>query len=116
MAPSIPAPITGSLEHEPPPGELPGITEGTQEPSWIPKIRGYLKDNILPEDDMATERITRQAKRYTMVDGELYRCSTDRVLLKCISKEEGRDLLMDIHGGECDSHVASCMLVGKVFR
>lgn len=48
-------------------------------------IRGFLKENILPEDDTITERIARQSKCYVMIDGDLYRRDTDRVLLRCIS-------------------------------
>jgi hypothetical protein len=60
-------------------------------------IRGFLKENILPEDDGAAEWIERQSKRYAMVDGDLYRRGMDRVLLRCISREEGGELLADIH-------------------
>jgi hypothetical protein len=34
----------------------------------------------------------------------------------CITQEEGRELLTEIHGGECGSHSSSRTLVGKAFR
>jgi transposase InsO family protein len=34
----------------------------------------------------------------------------------CITQEEGRELLMEIHGGECGSHSSSRTLVGMAFR
>jgi len=79
-------------------------------------IRDYLKEKFLPEDDATTERIARQSKRYAMVDGDLYRHDTDRVFLRCISREEGGELLADIHKGECGSHSSSRTLVGKAFQ
>ena len=79
-------------------------------------IRDYLKEKFLPEDDATTEQIARQSKRYAMVDGDLYRHGTDRVFLRCISREEGSELLADIHEGECGSHSSSHTLVGKAFR
>ena len=79
-------------------------------------IRDYLKEKFLPDDDATTERIARQSKRYAMVDGDLYRRGTDRVFLRCISREEGVELLADIHEGECGSHSTSRTLVGKAFR
>ena len=79
-------------------------------------IRNYLKEKFLPEDDATTERIARQSKRYAMVDGDLYRHDTDGVFLRCISREEGSELLVDIHEDECGSHSSSRMLVGKAFR
>jgi transposase InsO family protein len=36
--------------------------------------------------------------------------------MRYITQEEGRELLTEIHGGECGSHSASRTLVGKTFR
>jgi hypothetical protein len=84
--------------------------------AWISKIRDYLKDNILPKDHVSAERIVRLAKRYTMVEGGLYRRGANGILMRCITQEEGRELLTEIHGGECGSHSSSRTLVGKAFR
>jgi ribonuclease HI len=84
--------------------------------AWISEIRDYLKENILPEDHVSTERIVRLAKRYTMVEGDLYRCGANGILVRCITQEEGRELLAEIHGGECGSHSSSRTLDGKAFR
>jgi ribonuclease HI len=84
--------------------------------AWISKIRDYLKDNFLPEDQAPAERIVRMAKRYTVVEGDLYRRGANGILMRCITQEEGHDLLAEIHGGECGSHSSSCTLVGKAFR
>jgi ribonuclease HI len=83
--------------------------------AWISEIRDYLKENILPEDHVAVERIVRLAKRYTMVEGGLYRRGANDILMRCITQEEGRELLTEIHGGECGSHSSSRTLVGKAF-
>jgi hypothetical protein len=37
--------------------------------AWISKVRDYLKNNFLPEDQASAERIVRMAKRYTVVKG-----------------------------------------------
>jgi hypothetical protein len=79
-------------------------------------IRGFLKENILLENDAAAERIARQSKLYAMVDGDLYRRGTDWVLLRCVPREEGGELLADIHKGECASHSSSRTMVGKAYR
>jgi hypothetical protein len=65
-------------------------------------IRGFLKENILPEDDVTVD--------------DLYRHGMDRVLLRCISREEGGELLTDIHEGECGSHSSSRTMVGTAYR
>jgi ribonuclease HI len=84
--------------------------------AWISEIRDYLKENILPEDHVSAERIVRLSKRYTVVEGDLYHRGTNGILMRCITQEEGRELLAEIHGGECGSHSASRTLVGKAFR
>jgi hypothetical protein len=38
------------------------------------------------------------------------------VLMKCILRSEGLQLLQEIHGGECGNQAASANLVGKAFR
>jgi hypothetical protein len=84
--------------------------------AWISEIRDYLKDNFLPEDQASAERIVRLAKRYAVVEGDLYRRGANGILMRCITQKEGCDLLTEIHGGECGSHSSSRTLVGKAFR
>jgi hypothetical protein len=55
-------------------------------------------------------------KQYTVVEGDLYRHAANDILMRCITQEEGHELLTEIHGGECGSHLASCTLVGKAFQ
>jgi ribonuclease HI len=84
--------------------------------AWISEIRDYLKENILPEDHVSAERIVRLAKCYAVVERDLYRRGANDILMRCITHEEGRELLTEIHGGECGSHSSSHTLVGKAFR
>jgi hypothetical protein len=84
--------------------------------AWISEIWDYLKDNFLPEDQASAERIVRLAKRCAVVEGDLYHRGANGILMRCITREEGCDLLAEIHGGECGSHSSSRMLVGKAFQ
>jgi hypothetical protein len=72
-------------------------------------------DNILPNDMASANRIAHFAKRYTLVEEDLYRCGAIGVLMRCITWEEGCNLLTKVHGGECRNHASSHMLVGKSF-
>jgi hypothetical protein len=99
------------------------VYPGAQDPeaqagpdTWITEIRTYLKDNILPDDMASTDRIAHLAKRYTLVEVDLYRRGTNGILMRCITREEGCDLLADVHGGECGNYASSHTLVGKAFR
>jgi hypothetical protein len=84
--------------------------------TWIMEIQTYLKDNILPDDMTSAGQIARLAKRYTLVEGDLYRRGANGVLMWCITREEGCELLEEVHGGECGNHASSLTLVGKAFR
>jgi hypothetical protein len=46
----------------------------------------------------------------------LYRWgATSGVLMKCIARDEGKDIMEEIHKGVCGNHVSSCTLVRKAF-
>ena len=70
----------------------------------------------LPEKEEDAERVARQATTYCIQDSELYRKWPNDVSLRCISREQGLEMLADIQGGDCRHHSLSCTLVGKAFR
>ncbi len=57
----------------------------------------------------------RRAKAYTIVKGELHKRSVSRVFQRCVSPEEGVEILREIHEGECGHHAAAKSLVAKAF-
>lgn len=79
-------------------------------------IYEYLQRGTIPDDDLETDRLSRKAKMYTLVKGDLYKRGTQGVLMRCISQKEGLNLLHDIHGGICGTHASYTTLVGKAFR
>jgi hypothetical protein len=99
------------------------VHPGAQDPeaqagpdTWIMEIWTYMKDNILPDDIASADQIACLAKRYTLVEGDLYRRGANGFLMRCITQEEGCELLTEVHGGECGNHASFCTLVGKAFR
>jgi transposase InsO family protein len=87
-----------------------------QEHSWVAEFKTYLLHGTLPEEDAEADRVARQATAYCLQDGELYRKRPNGVLLWCISEEQGRELLADVHGEDCGHHSSSRTLAGKAFR
>jgi transposase InsO family protein len=83
---------------------------------WRQPIIRYIKNEEEPDDKAAAERIARQSAYYTLIGGTLYRRGATGVLMKCISSTTGKQLLDEIHAGQCGIHAASRTLVGKVFR
>ena len=53
---------------------------------------------------------------YQFVDDTLYKRRPNGVKLKCVCREDGKELLAEIHRGMCGSHIRSRVLVGKAFR
>jgi hypothetical protein len=96
------------------------VHPGAQDPearvspdTLIMEIWTYLKDNILPDDHASTDRIVRVAKRYTLVEGDLYRRGANSILMRCITQEEGCELLVEVHRGVCGNRSSSRTLVGR---
>ena len=58
----------------------------------------------------------RWSKAYKVHEGELYKKSATRVLQRCISEEDGRQLLAEIHAGLGGHHASAWALVSKAFR
>ncbi len=79
---------------------------------WIEPFLAYLLRQELPEDHNEARCVVRQSKAYKVYEGELYRKSTTGVLQRCISEEEGRNLLAEIHAGLGGHHAAGRTLVG----
>jgi hypothetical protein len=83
--------------------------------AWIMEIQTYLKDNILHDESASADQIAHLAKRHTLVERDLYRHDTNGILMRCITREEGCELLTEVHGGDCRNLASSCTLVGKAF-
>ena len=91
------------------------------EADWRTMFIDYIKDKVLPpgikKDDAEAVRIMRRSKNYVLVDNKLYkRGAGSGILMKCVTAEEGKDILQEAHEGTCGNHAASRTLVGKVFR
>jgi hypothetical protein len=83
---------------------------------WMSLIKMFF-DNQPPSDDNAkVEYITRKSKMYHLIDGILYQRGAHGLMMKCISREEGIQLMQDIHRGVCGSHSSWCSIIGKAFR
>ena len=52
----------------------------------------------------------------TNINGELHHCSVSGGFQRCVSPEEGCEILREIHEGDCGHHAGSKSLVAKAFR
>jgi hypothetical protein len=87
------------------------------EVDWRPDFIAYITEKRIREDKVEREKIIRCATNYVIIGTELYRRSASSgVLMKCILRSQGLELLQEIHGGECGNHAAFANLVGKAYR
>ena len=70
----------------------------------------------LPADETLARQITRRSKSMTISDGELFHRSVSGAFQRCVSPEEGQEILHEIHEGDCGHHAGSKSLVAKSFR
>jgi hypothetical protein len=88
---------------------------------WREAFIDFIRDQRLPAGtdtrSAETARILRRSKGFDLVDSKLYRRGArSGVLMKCVTKEDGYDILREIHEGVCGNHAASRTLVGKAYR
>jgi hypothetical protein len=83
---------------------------------WRQPIIRYIRNEEEPNNKAAMERIARQSAHYTIIGSLLYRRGVGGVLMKCIHLATRKQLLDEIHAGQCGIHAASRTLVGKAFR
>jgi hypothetical protein len=60
---------------------------------WMSSIKMFLDNQPPSGDNTEVECITRKSKIYHMIDGVLYRWGANDMMMKCISIEEGIQLL-----------------------
>jgi hypothetical protein len=89
----------------------------SEKEDWCKPFKDFILDQLVPEDKAERERITRRSANYVVIGTDLYRKATyTGVLMKCILRSEGLQLLVEIHNGECGCYAASANLVGKAYR
>jgi hypothetical protein len=113
-APSIsePAPTTTDPEHPPAGQEVMMI-----DVDWRQPFIDYIREQKVPSGKNLAEQLIRRAKSYILVGDKLYRRgATSVVLMKCVPREEGKDILEEIHKGVCGNHASSRTLVTKAFQ
>ena len=76
----------------------------------------YLLRQELSEDEDEAHQIVHRSKAFTVIKGQLYRESVTGVAQRCVTPEEGRMILNDIHSGTCGHHASSRTIMAKACR
>jgi hypothetical protein len=75
-----------------------------------------MMNKTLPKDTVEARRIIRRSKAIVILQGKLYKKSITGVLQRCVTPQEGQDILKDIHAGVCGYHAGSRAIAAKAFR
>ena len=98
---------------EPPNEEISTIEE---EETWMTPLVRYLEDDILPESRNESRKIKKQAAKYCLSQGRLYRRSFAGPYLRCVTPREAARILVELHEGDCGSHSSGRSLVLRAKR
>jgi hypothetical protein len=79
-------------------------------------IRAFLDNQPPSDNNTEVERIVRNSRMYHLIVRALYRQGINGMMMRCITIEEGIQLLWGIHSGICGSHSSWRSIIGKVFR
>jgi hypothetical protein len=84
---------------------------------WRQPFIDYIREQKVPTDKNLAEQIIRRAKSNVLVGDKLYKWgATSGVLMKCVPREEGKDIFEEIHKGVSGNHASSHTLASKAFR
>jgi hypothetical protein len=86
------------------------------EESWMQPYLAYMINKMLPENMVEAKRIIQQSKAFVVLQGKLYKKSISGILQRCVTPQEGQEILKDIHTGVCGHHASSRAIAAKAFR
>ncbi|XP_026411041.1 uncharacterized protein LOC113306303 [Papaver somniferum] len=87
--------------------------EDNEDEAWRIPIHQYLDRGTLPADVKEARKLESKAAMYSLRDGILYRRLFLGLLMRCLSRNDGRKILHDIHSGDADNHSGRRSLVVK---
>jgi hypothetical protein len=85
-------------------------------PMWMNPYLEYLIQQELPEDPTEARCIICHSTTNQVNNGELYKHKISAILQRCITPEDGRSILIDIHEGIWGHHASNRALVAKALR
>ncbi|XP_039827234.1 uncharacterized protein LOC120688961 [Panicum virgatum] len=78
------------------------------EEDWRLQFIDFIREFKLPPHVEAKSaeaaRIIRRSKGFVLIGDNLYKHSASGILMKCVTLEEGKDILREIHEGVCGNH------------
>ncbi|XP_057730374.1 uncharacterized protein LOC130945689 [Arachis stenosperma] len=85
-------------------------------PSWLDPIIDFLEHGKFPSDEKDAAKLRREAAKYTVIQGQLFRKGLNQPLLKCLHPDQTDYVLREVHEGCCGHHIGGKALARKLIR
>ncbi|XP_025660937.1 uncharacterized protein [Arachis hypogaea] len=106
--------ILSQLTLKKPSIELLAITSINHLHDWRTPFLEYINAGIIPRDEPNPQHFRRKASLYTNIGGKLYKRGFSQPLLKCLNKDEAKEVMDEIHEGICENHIGGQALAAKI--
>nr|GFC32013.1 reverse transcriptase domain-containing protein [Tanacetum cinerariifolium] len=85
-------------------------------PTWMMKLVNYLKEGILPGDEMEARKLRLKARQYELMEGVIYKRSFLTPWVRCVGPLQAEYVMRKIHEGSCSMHAGPRSVVAKAIR
>nr|XP_025634567.1 uncharacterized protein LOC112728581 [Arachis hypogaea] len=85
-------------------------------PSWMDPIINFLENGKLPDDEKEVKALRREAAKYAIIQGQLFKKGLSQPLLKCLHPDQTDYILREVHEGCCGHHIGGKALARKLIR
>ncbi|XP_031120385.1 uncharacterized protein LOC116023521 [Ipomoea triloba] len=84
------------------------------EPDWMYDLKNYIANGTLPDDSSRAKKVKLRAPRFQLVDDRLYKRSYGGPLLRCLTSDEAKVVMEEVHEGICSAHQGPRTLAQKI--
>ncbi|XP_074282735.1 uncharacterized protein LOC141607277 [Silene latifolia] len=95
-----------------------GLMEVTVKTPWFADLANYIVSGFLPDEMEQRERrkLRNDAKRYFWNDPRLFRKCGDGMFRRCVSREEGLEIVNRVHNSAYRGHLATSRTIAKILQ
>ncbi|XP_057756243.1 uncharacterized protein LOC130975465 [Arachis stenosperma] len=85
-------------------------------PSWMDPNTSFLENGKLPDDEKDATKLRREAAKYVIIQGQLFKKGLNQPLLKCLHPDQTNYVLRKVHEDCCGHHIGGKALTRKLIR
>ncbi|XP_057724044.1 uncharacterized protein LOC130940004 [Arachis stenosperma] len=85
-------------------------------PSWLDPMTDFLVHGKLPSDQKDVAKLRKEAAKYAVIQGQLFKKGLSQPLLKCLHPDQTDYVLREVHEGCCGHHIGGKALARKLIR